>query len=367
MEGRVLNDLPRPLLADAKRQAVPSIRGAVYQGLCSIEAWLSIGNDEVVYLEGTEDFDLVSDGESIAVQVKHRVDSLTLASVSALEALENFWRLVNREPERTVEMHYLTTSTIGKERDSKFGGLPGVHAWSMAGTHAGLAEEMRGYLLTKLAPSSPLRAFLANASIEEVQTRLIRQFRWIADQPDVDARRTRIRDGVVLWLESIGRPAFLAARGAPLLEYHYWQTVIEPVSDRRRLTRGDLVRLIDEACTAYLPVPMEQLQRFQEAWSRLPPAPDLLETLREEPPRAPQPLLPRISLLQQIKERIGRGESVLLIGGVHVGKTTLAQLAIVERGNSVSWISLAGRQATEVREVMSRLGELVGPNRTSPS
>jgi hypothetical protein len=64
--------LPAPLPGDPRRQAVYSIQGTVYQAWRSIDAWLQLTNpDEVIYLEGAEDFDIVKSNNAIAVQVKN--------------------------------------------------------------------------------------------------------------------------------------------------------------------------------------------------------------------------------------------------------------------------------------------------------
>ena len=58
------------LNADPKRQAHNSLRGYLYQIWHSVNAWLDLNEDEILYLEGAEDFDTVSDDTATAVQVK---------------------------------------------------------------------------------------------------------------------------------------------------------------------------------------------------------------------------------------------------------------------------------------------------------
>ena len=55
-----ITGLPEQLPGDPRRQAVPSIHGTVYQAWWSIDAWLRLADaDEVIYIEGAEDFDVV--------------------------------------------------------------------------------------------------------------------------------------------------------------------------------------------------------------------------------------------------------------------------------------------------------------------
>jgi len=58
------------LVADKKRQATPSIQGYVYQAYQSVLACTHLNSDEVLILEGAEDFDLHLSDEVIATQVK---------------------------------------------------------------------------------------------------------------------------------------------------------------------------------------------------------------------------------------------------------------------------------------------------------
>ena len=59
----------QPLNADPKRQANDSLRGYLYQILHSVDAWLDLDDNEILYLEGAEDFDKISDDTATAVQV----------------------------------------------------------------------------------------------------------------------------------------------------------------------------------------------------------------------------------------------------------------------------------------------------------
>ena len=122
--------LPAPLPGDPKRQAIYSIQGTVYQAWWSIDAWLRLTNpDEVIYLEGAEDFDIVKSDSAIAVQVKKHAASISLGTAKAHEALENFWILSCKAPTQKINFHYLTTSTIAMEQDTSFDGLKGIETW----------------------------------------------------------------------------------------------------------------------------------------------------------------------------------------------------------------------------------------------
>ena len=77
-----------PLSADEKRQATDSIRGYVYQVYQSIYAWMKLGPNDTLILEGAEDFDVSNQaGVATATQVKDRARSVTLRSNDVAAAL----------------------------------------------------------------------------------------------------------------------------------------------------------------------------------------------------------------------------------------------------------------------------------------
>ena len=131
-----LTGLPTPLPGLPRRQAVPSIQGTVYQAWRSIDAWLRLSDaNEVIYLEGAEDFDVVKSDTATTVQVKQNTGTISLGTVKALEALENFWTLSCKEVNRQIYFHYLTTSSIAMEQGANFDGLRGIELWRAAQTN----------------------------------------------------------------------------------------------------------------------------------------------------------------------------------------------------------------------------------------
>jgi len=71
---------PTPLIGDPARQAPDLHKGLVYQIWRSVEAWITLKEDELLFLEGAEDYDVVSNTSGTAVQVKATVGNITLRS-----------------------------------------------------------------------------------------------------------------------------------------------------------------------------------------------------------------------------------------------------------------------------------------------
>ena len=348
-----ITGLPEQLPGDPRRQAVPSIHGNVYQAWWSIDSWLRLADaDEVIYLEGAEDFDVVRTDGAIAVQVKRNTGTISLGTAKAHVALENFWTLSCQDVHRQIDFHYLTTSSIAMEQDANFGGAKGIEVWRAARTNPELAIEVRRYLVAKLDVSSPLRAFLTSATAELVQERLIQRFHWLTNQPDLDVVKRSVEDRIAVLLHNQRRSLGLIPNVRKYLESRFWEMVLEPSSARRCLTRGELLRQVEAATITYLPVAVDQLP---DLIGNARPGLGLLNLLLEKSPRPPEPLLRRPDLTHRLEELVKRRKVVLLTGTIHKGKTTVAQLVSSTLCLEAWWVNLTGRQFDQVDNVLLAL------------
>ena len=344
-----ITGLPEQLPGDPRRQAVSSIMGTVYQAWWSIDAWLQLADaNEVIYLEGAEDFDIARSDGAIAVQVKRNTGSISLGTAKAHTALENFWTLSCQEIHRRIDFHYLTTSSIVMEKDASFEGAKGIEVWRAAQTNPDLAIEVAKYLVGKLDSSSPLQAFLSSATAELVQERLIQRFHWLTNQPDLDVVKRSVEDRISVLLYDQRRTLSLIPNVRKYLESRFWEILLEPSSAQRCLTRGELLRQVEAATTTYLPVAVDQLP---DLIGNVRPGLGLLNLLLEKLPRPPEPLLHRPELTQRLEELVKHRKVVLLTGTVYKGKTTVAQLVSSTLCPEAWWVNLTGRQVDQVDNV----------------
>src|SRR2546423_1176161 len=84
---------PQPLPADSRRQADAMLAACDYQVWQTVVAWLDLRGEDMLFIEGAEDFDIVGGGEGQATQVKASADPISLGQKSIQKALNNFWRL----------------------------------------------------------------------------------------------------------------------------------------------------------------------------------------------------------------------------------------------------------------------------------
>lgn len=356
-------EIPPELPADASRQAVASIRGVIYQLWWSIDAWLRLTTpNEVIYLEGAEDFDRASAREAVAQQVKSEVEGISLNNQRALKALENFWTLQCQEVGRTVEFHYISTAPSVVERDAAFGGIAGMDAWNIARDSVEMAVCIQKYLASKFSDSSALSAFLNAADVATVQAQLIRPMHWFLSQPGLEVVQRSAEDRVVYRLSDAGVSLSYSSKVCDRLYSFVCEVVVRPDSASRRLTIADLLRQIDAATTAHVAVPAVQYGQFVRALEagEFDPGRALLDMMKLEMPPAPTPLLNREVLVRSVRERIEAHAAVLLTGSVHKGKTTVAQLVGHAICPDAWWFPLANRTAVETDNLLRALAAAIG-------
>ncbi len=118
------------LHGDPKRQASNALRGYLYQIWNSVHAWLELADEEVLFLEGAEDFDIVDQEKAIAVQVKDTARNITLRSPAVIDAINHYWQLQDTHKDKRICFRFLTRSGIGIEKGKPFGpGITGLNLW----------------------------------------------------------------------------------------------------------------------------------------------------------------------------------------------------------------------------------------------
>ena len=130
----LMKNMDRPLEHDKTREATLAIRGYVYQAYQSVLAWMRLREEEVLFLEAAEDFDVHERDLTVVTQVKDTSGSgsITLRSSDAVDAINNYWRHKQLNPDRTIRLRFLTTAAIGQEKGIAFPEAgKGIHYWML--------------------------------------------------------------------------------------------------------------------------------------------------------------------------------------------------------------------------------------------
>ena len=231
------------LLGDHRRQAVATIEAYDYQIWSSVEQWLKLGPDQVLYLEGAEDFDVCGPGQSVASQVKHSPTDISLASKDVQDAIHNCWKLLGDNPNVPgLKLRFLTRGSVRLERPSPFGGRKGIDVWASAAAGndedaLSLARELPTLLKQ---PGSALAAFLVDAHPEVLRERLLTRIDWVVGEPHIDQTIKIVERMVLNYGRSLGYPADVSSAAVNHLVRYCYQTVRLARPELRRLTQADL-------------------------------------------------------------------------------------------------------------------------------
>lgn len=349
---------PQPLPRTPEREALGAMGGYNYQIWRSIESWLTLPANEVLFLEGAEDIDRVGASETTTVQVKQRQDSLSLNSESARDAIRNFWTTTTRSPERRISFVYLSTSDLALERNAQFGGLKGIQAWAKAEFDPVLADAVRNQLLASFEADEPIAEFLATAPVADLQAKLFSRFKWLMQQDNVEVVEQCVLERIVDLLLARQQPRSAAAVVKKALFEFCWKQVLKELPADRRLDRALLDDQISAATTITLELPLGSSAGLVMAAAQLPMLQGMAASfalLQDSPPSPPKYLLQRPSLVEQVQRIVSQRSAILLAGSVFMGKTTIAQVVARDCGLRGAWTELSQRPPAAVAEAFKLL------------
>ncbi|HSG40646.1 MAG TPA: hypothetical protein VLE27_13480, partial [Thermoanaerobaculia bacterium] len=343
-----------PLVSDPTRQAPDLFRGCRFQIWRSVEAWISLGDDEVLALEAAEDFDQLASGQATATQVKDLSHNLTLRSEEILEAIGNFWEIRKKNPGVRLRFRFLTTARAGVEKGSPFGdAVPGLEVWSKASKSGIGIEPLREFLLNEGKVVIPVREFLQGASAEEVRRELLEPLEWALDQGNAEYVEEMVRSQLILHGEKQGIPAHDAKRVADAL----YAAASEATSrkNNRILRRSDFLLVFDEKAAKRINPAEALLAARQHGLITSMPSGPLISPLAYSPVSGPPPLPPKLTqrnaLVAQLREVLKNTGQLVLAGGTGMGKSTLAKLLTT---SSWLWVNLRSEKAVN-RSVLQML------------
>jgi tetratricopeptide (TPR) repeat protein len=361
------------LVGDKRRQATDSIRGYVYQAYQSVLAWMRLGKDEVLFLEGAEDFDVHSADGVIATQVKDTAGSgtLTLRSGDVIAAINNFWRHQQNNPDKVVGMRFLTTASPGREKGAEFGSnATGIEYWSTAKRDDALALEALKSFLLSLELQPYLADFLRRSDDVAIRKNLICRIDWDTGSKPIDGLVAAIKDDLVCFGASKGIDSYQSEK--------VLDTLLRRVADllsadgERRLGYADFVREFDRATmelvsreeSVTLRAAKGQIAQLVQIASN-PILTDLNIGFRVlgAPLRLMEGAAARTDLINDLAGVVLRHGGLFLHGSSGLGKTTLAQLLVDKIGGAWGWAGFRGQDPKQIASHLRRAAsEVTAPD-----
>ena len=346
--------------ADSKRQATDSIEGYRYQILHSVNAWLDLADNDILYLEVAEDFDIESDDTFTTTQVKHTQDNITLRSQQVIDGINNYWELRTNNPDRRVKFRLLTKSKIGKEQDDLFEkGKRGLEVWNRCSGDEAAIEKISNFLLTDGKISEAVNDFLKVSSPQEIYEKLIEPITWDTEGKDIDSIEQEINEKLINHgKENKISPSYAKKIFAPLLTEAF---AVATRKDNRKLTKARFREIFEEQTTER--VSTQHLRDLQmlatqaardNAASEAPTDDPSDVTIQSYSPTQTviPPLYPnvfrRTDLLTSIQTKLQSDGIAIIQGGAGKGKTTLANLTTKSIDSAWSWWSFTNKDSSHI-------------------
>ena len=365
------NTKTQDLKSKPKRQAHNSLRGYRYQILHSVNAWLDLADDEILYLEGAEDFDKVSDDTITTVQVKDTRHKITLRSQEVNDAINNYWQLQTNDRNRSVKFRFLTRSEIGVEQEYPFGtDNPGLQVWSLCSGDEESIKKISDFLQTEGKISGEVDDFLKQAKSQEIYEQLIDPISWETGSKPASFVEQSINEKLILHGNQL---RFLPAESKKVLDSlidEAWRVATQ--KENRVLTKVRFLEIFEEQTTQR--VPNEYLRRlkmqatrsgvFDTASAEFLGAPSDI-SIRSHSPILNTVLLPytdfapRTELLTSIQAKLQSEGMVVIHGGAGRGKTTLAKLIAKVESDSWLWLNCTIREPSLVERESSVIDNLL--------
>lgn len=233
------------------RDATASIRGYVYQIYQSVLAWMTLDEVSILVLEGTEDFDVHTESEVVATQVKCESKNVTLRSKAVVDAINNFWTHRLSNSDFRVYLRYLTTATPGCEQGTPFGAdMPGLVYWKSVSQNGSDCSSLRQFLLT-LPLQSNLLSFIRTSTDDSLRGELLKNIQWDMGARDKEALEAIIENKLKVHGFKKGIGVQHSVRVLP----HLLKKVADVLSvdGVKSLCFGDFLTSFEEATTEVIP------------------------------------------------------------------------------------------------------------------
>lgn len=259
--GSNQNPIPQ---GDPTGQAVASLKGYAYQLYASALAWLSLQNDEELYLEVAQDYAIAAKEAMAAVQVKDMRANVTINSPHIRQAISEFVDLVDRNPGRRVVLRFLTTSNIGTEQrmEDRAAGEPTLQYWTSAASGADIGPLRM--VLERLDLSDAAKAYIKERQDEQLRRDLLCRIFWDCGAPDYLQIKDKLADLVVTFAnEHLRVPPSEANRATAAILQHILEKAIQPTPLDRKLSRAALLELVEKA--THISIPRAGLETYVKA------------------------------------------------------------------------------------------------------
>ena len=353
-----------PLKANPKRQAHAQLRGYLYQIWHSVDAWLDLADDEVLYLEGAEDFDRISGDSATATQVKHTQHNMTLRSQEVNDAINHYWELRTNNPNLSVKFRFLTRSQIGAEQGSPFGkNQQGLRLWGRCSGDEATITKISEFLQTEGKISKEVADFLKQAAPQQIYEQLIEPIAWETGSKEASFVEKSISDKLALHGHGYGIFPSEANKVVDSLLAEALRVATQ--KENRELTRVRFLEIFETQTTQ--PTSNQYLRHLQMRAAMADPvgapfvgnASDITiqsqSSIQNTIPPIYHDVVLRTNLLANIQSTLCSQGIAVIQGGTGRGKTILAKLTAKAINSSWCWLNFTDKDSAQVVQFLRQL------------
>jgi hypothetical protein len=358
------------LNSDPRRQAVATLKGFSYQIWQSVFRWLSLGDDEALYLEGAEDVDLLGPQGAETIQIKAESNPVTLRSPGVLEAIAHFWEHQKANPDVSLTFRFLTTSERTSERPNTFENVRGLDLWDSCKYPGSDTSLLRRFLETQAILPAELKAFVKAAPDEDLRRKLFLCIEWDTgnkSRPYVEGVIERKVAAYGDRIYDLGPSESIKV--IPHLLQHAWDVVCREKD--RLLLRMDFMRIFQDVMTETVSkielrrlrrsaasTRFDEFERITDANGRnlIHQSDSILEIFA---PPDMQRLAKRTDLAADLHVRLNTTGILVLAGSTGMGKSTLANLIASSDNGSWRRLDLRGLSPEQIADRLRYVIQIV--------
>lgn len=357
---------------DPKRDATDSIRGYVYQAYQSVLAWMQLKENEILVLEGAEDFDVHCGSSVTTTQVKDVSGNLTLRTQAVVDSLNNFWTHREKNPGYDIVLRFLTTAEAGQEQNSPFtSGQKGLDLWQSAESDDIDIKPLRTFLLT-LGLNPSLARFINTSTDDELRETLIRRIKWDMGNRQIGALQYVIEDKLKIHGLKLRINSYYSCQ----VLNHLIKKIVDLLSTKgtKALRFSDFLSCFDDATAVSIPRGELEAMNSNSSMQQIMGMLDLAEMSRLTN-RAPTvgssvPLvdgaISRKSVVLGNAKLLREQSIIFLYGSSGIGKTNLGALISNEIGGRWGWAGFRGLPPEQTKDVLTRAAYEMNEARLTP-
>lgn len=342
----LMSELP-PLPSDPRRQACDMLGAVAYQIWQSVLAWVTLKEDEILYLEGAEDFDKITENSGEAIQVHRSRGRISLRTKKVIEAFNNFWSL-QEQTDLVVTLRFLSTAETRVESGAPFGHKnAGLDILRQRQVTDSQARQIADFLLESEKVTPSLKEFLKDGTPESLKDRLFSRIHWDLGAQDSGGVERAVSEK----LECLGAKHGLTCDASSRVCAHLFKVAFEVASNRhslRALRFLDFMREFEKATSELVSTGL--LRRLEDL------ATDPLTELQSGVPPLPIGTLARTGLLDEIQAVLESFGVICLWGPPGMAKTTMAQLVAQRIKSDWRWMGFKQRGPHDTESLLHRLG-----------